>query len=157
VLEKRYQHGEESSTESYYVVDRPDFVLVVALYDTQLILVEQFRPGTDAAYWALPAGYLEPGENPQSAAKRELAEETTFSALSCTVIGTLDPLPGYIRSKAYVVQANATDGHNRSIDEEIIQFKKVDWNTALNMVRLGEINEMQAVAGILLADSIMRQ
>jgi 8-oxo-dGTP pyrophosphatase MutT (NUDIX family) len=61
VFRKTYEKLDRTQ-EDYYVVDRPDFVSVVALAGHHVVLVHQYRPATDEWYWALPAGYIEDGE-----------------------------------------------------------------------------------------------
>ena len=130
--------------------------LVVAIQHDKLVLVRQYRPATDQFYLALPAGFLEPGEPPEVGAKRELLEETGFSAVECRLIGELHPLPGYIQSTAFEVLCKITAAKGGQIDHlEIDDVLEVGWEEALRMVVRGEINEMQAVSAILLAKEIL--
>jgi ADP-ribose pyrophosphatase len=65
----------------YFVRESPGFVMVFALTtDERVILVRQYRYGSDAVGLELPAGMLEPGEDPQACAARELLEETGYRA-----------------------------------------------------------------------------
>lgn len=138
--------------EDYYVVTRDDFVLIVAFDGRDVILVRQYRPATGRHYLSLPAGYLQAGELPEAAAARELAEETGFRAEDCAVVGQLDPLPGYIRSRAFVVRCRAVPTGEPTTDSaEIDSTLSVGMPEAVSMIKRGEINEMQAVAALLLA------
>lgn len=141
----------------YYVVSRSDFVLVIAMDREDILLVRQYRPATDEFYLALPAGYIDPGEAPLAAAQRELEEETGLQGTGWNFIGKLDPLPGYVRSKAHIFQCET-----RSNDQDLSVFKG-DSTEGAELVRLGrqhildmisrnEIMEMQAVAAILLSE-----
>jgi ADP-ribose pyrophosphatase len=142
--------GQEVS--DYYVIERKPFVLVVALMDGKLLMVRQYRPATEQFYLALPGGYVDLDETPTDAAVRELREETGYDAFDVRQIGELHPLPGYIRSAAYVVKCRAAGTPASSIDvEEIDEVIQVEWSEALAMIRRGEVKEMQAVAAILLA------
>ncbi|RKZ35646.1 MAG: hypothetical protein DRQ37_05940 [Gammaproteobacteria bacterium] len=62
------------------VVRHPGGAVVVALWEGKVCLLRQYRPVMGAWMLELPAGKLEPGESPQEAAQRELAEETGLHA-----------------------------------------------------------------------------
>jgi ADP-ribose pyrophosphatase len=98
------------TVDDYYVVERDNFVLVVAQLNGGVALVRQYRPATQRYYYSLPAGYIAVSETPESAARRELLEETGLTATSFTTIGELHSLPGYIKSFAYVVSCDGVAG-----------------------------------------------
>lgn len=138
--------------EDYYVVERSDFVIVVACDEVEVVLVRQYRPATDQMYLALPAGYIQESESPETAARRELSEETGLHVASCSLIGELHPLPGYIKSCAYVVLCGGLAGELKAEDQlEIDIALKLPWKKTLEMIQAGEIREMQAVSALLLA------
>lgn len=138
----------------YYVLRRSDFVLIVAVDGKTLLLIRQYRPATDKIYLALPGGYIENDEAPLAAAQRELWEETGAEGEEWSLLGKLDPLPGYVRSTAHVFQCKVKiqDTRNETGDAiEGTELVRVEQKTALEMIRTGEIIEMQSVAAILLA------
>ena len=160
VYKNQYEVMDGKIISDYYVIKRKDFVLLVALQEDKLILVRQYRPATDRVYLSLPAGFLEPGESPEDGARREMTEETGLSVVSCRLLGELDPLPGYIQSRAYVVWCELGSWESRKFgtydDEmEIDEVVKVEWKEAVKMIVRGEINEMQAVSAILLAKEVV--
>jgi ADP-ribose pyrophosphatase len=150
-----YETPSCTPVDDYFVVERSNFVLVLAHSSRGILLVRQYRPAWDRFYWAVPAGYLDRDESPEKAAVRELREETGYSAENEVLIGELDPLPGYVRSKAFVVSCDLTDKLERIADvEEISACRHVSWHKAILMVAKGDINEMQSVAAILLARAL---
>jgi ADP-ribose pyrophosphatase len=151
-----YQNAYETASgtlvDDYFVLERSDFVLVVAQCSSHLLLVRQYRPAVDRFFWAVPAGYVEGGESPDQAATRELREETGYSATNEAVVGELRPLPGYVRSRAFVVLCDLDQKHEDPDDTEgISTIRQVPWDEAVSMVVTGEIDEMQSAAAILLA------
>jgi ADP-ribose pyrophosphatase len=152
VFRDTYQLPRGGLLDDYYVVERSDFVLVVAGDAERIVLVRQYRPATEKYYWSLPAGYIGNGEAPEQAAVRELQEETGLRAGSARKLMTLDPLPGYLKSSACIVRCFCSD---LTVDiedtDEIAEARLVTWPEALEMIRTGSIDEMQAVSALLVA------
>ncbi len=74
--------------DDYYAIRLPGYVVVVALTAEGLILAERhYKHGPRAVTLGLPAGYLEPGEDPLVAAQRELREETGYASQDWQVLG----------------------------------------------------------------------
>ncbi len=87
-------------------LDAPDWVNVVALTtEGRLILVQQFRHGTDRETLEIPGGAVDPGEGPEQAAARELAEETGHRAASVTLIGVVEPNPAFLSNRCWTYLA----------------------------------------------------
>lgn len=147
----RYRVADDREIDDYYVLHRSRFVLVVATEADRIVLVRQYRPATDKFYWSLPAGYLDAGERPEQAAARELLEETGLRSARMEIAGRLDPLPGYLNSQAIVVHARDVSGTMAVRDtQEIDEVRWRDRAEVLEEIRSGKIDEMQAVAAILL-------
>lgn len=78
------------------VLETPDWVNVVALTrEDRVVCVRQFRFGTAAVELEIPAGIVDPGETPEQAAKRELSEETGYSAAQWRPLGSVAANPAY--------------------------------------------------------------
>lgn len=77
-----------------FTFDCPDWCNVVAVTgDDEVVLVWQYRFGTDALGLEIPGGVIDPGERPIDAARRELLEETGYTADSFEPFGTMQPNP----------------------------------------------------------------
>lgn len=94
------------SGEPYYSLDLSDYVSVVATTTAgEIILVRQFRPAVEAVTLELPAGHVEPGQQPDEAARVELAEETGFTAAKFALVGCLKPDTGRLANRMWVYAA----------------------------------------------------
>ena len=63
----------------FYVLEYPDWVNIIAVTaDVEFVMIRQYRHGIDQTRYELVAGCVDPGEDPLTAAKRELYEETGF-------------------------------------------------------------------------------
>jgi 8-oxo-dGTP pyrophosphatase MutT (NUDIX family) len=81
------------------IVRHPGSVVLLPLVDhTHIILIRQYRHALDRWIWELPAGSLEPGEDPVTAAARECEEEVGLVPTSVEFAGSWYPTPGLHRS-----------------------------------------------------------
>lgn len=85
---------ESEKKASFFVVENPDWVNVIALTkEKTVVLIEQFRHGTENIILEIPGGMVDDNEEPELAAKRELLEETGFEAEEMIYLGKSYPNP----------------------------------------------------------------
>jgi 8-oxo-dGTP pyrophosphatase MutT (NUDIX family) len=78
------------------VLDTPDWVDIVAVTaDKKLLVIDQYRFGTQSTTTEIPAGAVHPGETPQEAAVRELREETGYETDQWQYLGWVQPNPAF--------------------------------------------------------------
>jgi 8-oxo-dGTP pyrophosphatase MutT (NUDIX family) len=88
----------------FSLIASPDWVNVIALTaDDRVVLVRQFRPGTNRVCLEIPGGMIDPGEDPCAAATRELAEETGYTGGVVELIGKVAPNPAIQNNTLYTV------------------------------------------------------
>jgi len=92
-------------THEFYVMDSVDWVNVVALTpERKVVLVEQYRHGTDTVELEIPGGLMDPEEtSPVDTAVRELREETGYTGVRPRVIGEVLPNPAIQSNRTYTV------------------------------------------------------
>ncbi|EOS9597521.1 NUDIX hydrolase [Staphylococcus pseudintermedius] len=105
------------------VVKHNGAVAICALTpDQQVILVKQYRKALEQELLEIPAGKLEPGENRESAAMRELEEETGYKAKKLTLIGEVYGTPGFSNEKISVYFAdNLVEGKVNLDEDEFVE------------------------------------
>ena len=116
----------------------------------RILLVRQYRLPAGMMMWELPAGRLDPGENPLQAAKRELIEETGCRARKWRKLVTFYPSPGYVSEKMTIFLATElTEGEAQPMEDERIETR---WFTSAEierMLRSGKIVDGKTMIGYL--------
>ena len=86
----------------FTVIDTPDWVNVIALTEQQeFVLVRQYRHGRDEVGLEIPGGIIDPGEDPATAAARELAEETGWTGDAPELLGVVDANPAILTNRCF--------------------------------------------------------
>jgi 8-oxo-dGTP pyrophosphatase MutT (NUDIX family) len=99
-----YRHPRKSGEQDFVVINAPDWVNVVALTpEHRLVLVRQFRYGTDDFSLEIPGGVIDPGEDPIAAGLRELREETGYVGSGARLLGSVHPNPAMQSNRCHLV------------------------------------------------------
>ena len=134
------------------VVDHPGGVSVAVLTGkNELIFVRQFRYPYKKVLLELPAGKLEPGEDPFEAVKREQLEETGTRGDNYISLGEVYPTPGYCGEIIRLWACRAAEGQQElSLDEdEFLDTERIPLDRAVEMVCNNEIPDAKTQIGIL--------
>lgn len=138
-------------TAAREVVEHPGGVCVAALTDCdELLFVRQFRYPYQEVVRELPAGKLEPGEDPLLAGQRELREETGATAARFTSLGTLYPSPGYCGEIIHLFFAEGlTFGETAPDEDEFLEAERVPLAEAVRAVLAGELPDAKTQVAVL--------
>jgi ADP-ribose pyrophosphatase len=125
------------------VVEHPCGVGVLAVDDEgNALLIRQFRYGVGEVVIEIPAGKLEPGEDPLACGKRELTEETGYEASDWEDLGEILPTPAYDAERIHIYLARNLTYRGVHLDEnECIELDRVDLPTAVRRVLSNEITD----------------
>jgi ADP-ribose pyrophosphatase len=138
--------------EDYFHLDRPNYVLIIAIDEKNRLIVEKnYRRGVDDFVYELPAGWIDDGEDANQAAKRELQEETGYIVENVEILGHVYPQPAFSSMEADVVlvkiknknKGNQDLGHDENIDFELIDLEKVR-----GMIKKGKIKDMGFLSAV---------
>ncbi len=142
---------ENNATSTREVVHHGGGAGVLAIDENQEIyLVKQFRYALGKELIEIPAGKLEPGEDPFETAKRELAEEAGIVANGYKDLGTVIPTCGYCNEIIYLYAAKDLSFTQQSPDEdEFVSVFKIPLDEAVQMVLNAQINDSKTVSAIL--------
>ncbi|MBL8151753.1 MAG: NUDIX hydrolase [Blastocatellia bacterium] len=119
-----------------YVIEPANWVNIIAITKSKdVILVRQYRHGSETVTLEIPGGMVDDGESPEEAAKRELLEETGYSSRDLTLLGVCEPNPAIQNNLCYTFLAT---------DVELEKEQKMDSTEDIEVILcpLKEIGEM---------------
>lgn len=118
VVRQKSRREDDGRQSDWFVIDTNDFVNVVAITDTdELVLVRQFRHGSETFSLELPGGMVDEGEDPLLAGVRELREETGFVGEDAKIFASCAPNPAIMNNHChYVIVRSAR------------QIAEIDWD-----------------------------
>ncbi len=137
----------------YEVVHHPGGAAVVAVdAAARVCLLRQFRPAGGGWVWELPAGRLEPAEEPAHTARRELAEEAGREARRWESLGSILSSPGVFAETIHLFLARElTEVPLEHEDHEVIEVHWVELSEAVRQALNGELRDAKSIIGILRA------
>ncbi len=146
-------NGHRSSRD---IIRHPGASAVVALTETgKIVLVRQYRTALDRVTVEIPAGKLDPGEDPLECAKRELHEETGFRAGRIRKLTSIVTTCGFCDEIIHIYLATHLefDAPNPD-DDEFVNVDLVPLHELIDAVLDGKIEDAKTVVGALACDSI---
>lgn len=133
----------------FFIVESADWINVVALTENnEVVLIEQYRHGSESVTIEIPGGMVDPGEVPLQTAKRELLEETGYAGEKWIQIGEVFPNPAMQNNKCFTFLATnckKVSETNFDTTEYIITYTKPE-SEIPNLVSQGKITHSLVVA-----------
>ncbi len=134
------------------VIRHPGASGILALTDQrEVVMVRQYRHAIGDFIWEIPAGTLDTDENHLSCAKRELEEETGFSARTWQKLGEIIPVPGYSNERVSLYLAThllKTAGHPEQ--DEYLSVHLISFDHVINMVYQGDICDAKTISAVFM-------
>ena len=143
----RLANGRTATRE---VVEHPGAVGILAWDGERLALVSQWRHAAGGPLLEIPAGTLDPGEEPLATARRELAEECGVAAASWEEGPSFFTAPGFCTERLTLFLArDLSAASTEAPEDEDLELSWVTPAEALRAVEAGEIADAKSIAGIL--------
>ena len=144
----RLPNGAEAELE---VVRHPGAAAVVPVTaDGEVLLVRQYRYAVGGWLLEVPAGKLDPGEEPEACARRELEEETGWAAGTLEPLGFLWPTPGFADEKIWLFAARGLTRSRTNLQhDEVLSVVSMPLAEAVELASRGGIEDGKSIAALL--------
>jgi ADP-ribose pyrophosphatase len=141
------------------VIHHPGASAMIPISDNDnVILIKQYRHAIGDFIWEIPAGTLDLNETPLECAKRELIEETGFSANTWQKLGEITPVPGYSNERIHMFLAADLVPAEQDLDkDEMLDVHEVSLGKAVEMIHEGAIQDSKTIAGLFMTTKWLRQ
>ncbi len=153
----RLPHGKVADME--LVHHRGAAAVVPLLPDERVILLSQYRYATGGRVLEVPAGGLEPDEDPVACARRELAEETGWRLGEdgeLISLGWIWTTPGFADEKIWLYLARGLEETEQDLDrDEILTVETMPFSDAVEKARAGRIHDGKTVCALLRAAAVI--
>jgi ADP-ribose pyrophosphatase len=132
-------------------VIHPGAVVILPLLDEKnIVMIRNERFAVGETLWELPAGTLEPKEEPYITAQRELIEETGYKAGQCDLLTTFYTSPGICNERMFAYVAKDLTYVGQKLEEtEKITVEIMDWKRIKEMIYSGEIYDGKTLTTLL--------
>ena len=144
----RMPGGRETRRE---IVEHRDCVAIVAIdADDNVLLVKQFRKSVEKELLEIPAGGIDPGEDPVTTVRREMQEETGYLPRKVERLGGFYSTPGYCTEYLHLYLAtDLTPSPLYAEDTESIKLTRVPTSQIPSLIASGSICDAKSIAGLL--------
>jgi len=144
----RMAGGRETTRE---IVEHSDCVAIIAIdASDNVLLVKQFRKSVEKELLEIPAGGIEPGEDPEDCVRREMREETGYLPRKVERLGGFYSTPGYCTEYLYLYLAtDLTLSPLQAEDTESIKLTPVPISQIPSLITSGTICDAKSIAGLL--------
>jgi ADP-ribose pyrophosphatase len=144
------------------IISHPGGGVIIPFFENgDILLVRQYRYPHKQFVLEAPAGKLEPGEDPLACAKRELLEETGYTAEKFIKLTALYTTPGFCNEVLHIFLATglkkSEHGQNLDDGEQSLTVETLPLSHAIEMVLRGEILDGKTIAGVLLAERKLKE
>jgi ADP-ribose pyrophosphatase len=135
---------------TFEMITHPGAALIVPILSKRrIIMLRQLRPVINSYIYELPAGTLNKGESPKACARREIIEETGYSAGKLICLGVIHPVPGYSTEKITIFKAEGLRKCSRLIEkDEIIENKIFTKIQIKRLFKKGRITDAKTISAL---------
>ena len=151
VIHETVRLPDGTETDFDYTSEPPAVVILPFTSDGEIVLIEEWRQAVKRVNRGLPAGSMEPGEDSESAAHRELTEETGYEAEAVEFLTSVEPANGLLDAvHHYFVAFECEPTGEQNLDfNESIRVETASFEALKEGVKNGEIRDGRTVTGVL--------
>jgi len=150
----RMPSGRETTRE---IVEHSDCVAIVVIdANDNVLLVNQFRKSVEKELLEIPAGGIDPGEDPAVTVRREMQEETGYLPRKVERLGGFYSSPGFCSEYLYLYLAtDLIPSQLYAEDTESIKLTRVPISQIPSLITSGKICDAKSIAGLLIYSSLL--
>jgi ADP-ribose pyrophosphatase len=139
-------------------IRHPGAVMIIAMPDADTVVLErQYRHPLARSFIEMPAGKLEPDEDPLACAKRELTEETGYRATNWLRLGAFHNAIGYSDEQIAVYLARDLSFVGASTDAgEVLEIFKAGWRDLLDWISEGKVTDVKTIVAAYWLERYLR-
>ncbi len=133
------------------IIVHPGSVVVLPIFeDGRVLLIRQYRHSVGEFLWELVAGRKEPHESPTVGARRELLEETGYTARRLRKLMHIIPTPGFVNEWMWIfaaeglIEGTAQPEEDEKITPKMFTLKQID-----RMIQNGKLHDAKSICGLL--------
>lgn len=144
----------ETATREY--TTHPGAVMVIpVLEDGRYIMERQFRYPLNQIFLEFPAGKIDPGEEPETTAHRELLEETGYIADQLNYLTTIHPVISYSTEKIVLYVASGLHKAEQKLDpNEFLELVTVEPADLMQQIKSGSVTDVKTIIGAFWLESL---
>lgn len=117
--------------------------------DGRVVLIRQFRHAAGGFIYEIPAGKLNPGEDPLDCASRELEEEVGYRAAAFALLSSIFTAPGFADEIIHIYQATGlTKGRQQLERDEVLDVVEMPLHDAVKKIEDGTIRDAKTIVGL---------
>lgn len=152
IIEREVEFAAGAPPELYHAVGQQDYIAIVALTpDGKIPIVRQYRPALERFTWELPAGLVDAGEDASAACRRELKEETGYSAEAVHALGSYAPCTARLSNRVHSFFVETGTRAGTQALEPGLELKLVTLRELAQLIASGEFVLQLHIGALLLA------
>ena len=131
------------------IVEHSGGACILYVKEGTILFIKQYRYAYGEVVLEIPAGKLNPGEDPSQAAYRELIEEAGVTAEKISLLHVVYPSPGYTNEKIYIYEATGgKEGDSHPDEDEFLEVEYIPVDKVKAMLATGDIKDAKTIIAL---------